>query len=291
MSILVTGGTGSFGKAYVASHPDEVVYVLSRDEEKQRAMALRFPKACYFIGDVRDRDSLRRVMDIGKVDRVFHAAALKQVPQSEFNPGETYRTNVVGTENVCLVAREFGAKVVTLSTDKAVEPAGVMGASKFLAERITTSMGFSAVRYGNVLGSRGSIVPVFRAMAREGRTIDITDPTMTRFVITLPEAIALVDVAMAEMGYIYVRKSPAATVAQMVRVIAPDAKTRVTGPRPGEKRHEHLIAAHESAVDHGDHYLIVPGYRPTDFAYGSLDAPTLTDEALASLVAEVPDEV
>jgi FlaA1/EpsC-like NDP-sugar epimerase len=290
VTTLITGGTGSFGQAYVASHADQSVYVFSRDEEKQRAMALRYPKPCYFIGDIRDRDALRRVFSIGRIDRVFHAAALKQVPQCEMNPGETYRTNIVGTENVCIVAREFGAKVVTLSTDKAVEPAGVMGASKLMAERITTSAGFSAVRYGNVLGSRGSIVPVFRQWVREGRPIDITDPEMTRFVITLPEAIGLVDVAMdGGGGLVYVRKSPAATVAQMARCIAPGHATRVVGTRPGEKQHEHLIAEHESFSEQEVHFEVVPGYKPNGRAYGSLDAPTLTDEELTALIVQVPE--
>lgn len=291
MTVLVTGGTGSFGHAYIRSIYGiaDHIRVLSRDEEKQRLMALEFPDVEYVLGDVRDRDSVRRAMR--GVTHVFHAAALKQVPQSEANPGETVRTNILGTENVCIEAQEAGARVVLLSTDKAVEPVGVMGASKFIAEQLTTSYGYNVVRYGNVVGSRGSIVPLFRSLIRAGKPITVTDPTMTRFLISLPEAVWLVAEAMRDTtpGRIFVRKSPAATVAQIVRVMAPDHPVETIGIRPGEKRHEHLILPHERAFDCGDYFIIDPREPRAGIAYSSETAPRLTDAALAALIEDAPD--
>lgn len=281
--ILVTGGTGSFGHAYIAAHPTERIRVLSRDEEKQRVMRGEFPHLDFVLGDVRDRETLREAMR--GITRVFHAAALKQVPQSEAHPGEYVRTNVIGTENVCSVAREVGANVVFLSTDKAVLPVGVMGGTKAIGEAIASSYGFNSVRYGNVVGSRGSILPVFRDQMAKGEPITITDPSMTRFLITLPEAIDLVDTAMDAPadGTVYVRKSPAATVEQFVRVLAPGYPTRVIGVRPGEKLHEDLIAEHESAEDCGTYFRVTRN-RYGGRSYGSLDAPRLTDDELAALL-------
>jgi UDP-N-acetylglucosamine 4,6-dehydratase len=283
-STLVTGGTGSFGHAYVKAHPDERIRILSRDEEKQRAMRVEFPDLEYHVGDVRDRDALRRGM--AGCDKVFHAAALKQVPQCEDHPREAYLTNVTGTENVCLVAQEQGARVVLLSTDKAVLPVGVMGATKMLAEAVATSYGFNVVRYGNVVGSRGSILPVFRDQMARGAPITITDPLMTRFLITLDEAIELVDVAMGwiDGGYIFVRKSPAATVEQFVRVLAPDYPTEIIGVRPGEKRHEDLLAPHEAVVEEFRDFYIVARNNPGGATYTSEHAPRLSDAALAALL-------
>lgn len=281
--ILVTGGTGSFGHAFAASATN--VRVLSRDEEKQRAMAELYPDIDYVIGDIRDLETVRKAMR--GVTQVFHAAALKQVPQSEAHPGEYVRTNIEGTDNVCRAAQEVGADVVVLSTDKAVMPVGVMGATKFLAERIATSYGYNAVRYGNVIGSRGSIVPVFRAQVARGEPITITDPSMTRFLITLDEAIGLVYLAMAEpmAGAVYVRKSPAATVEQIARVLAPGHPQRVIGIRPGEKVHEDLIGGHENAEDHGDYFRVLRSGPGRGEPYTSLDAPTVTDAELAALLA------
>jgi len=288
MTVLVTGGTGSFGHAYIDTiYGSEAIRVLSRDEEKQRVMAQEYPDLDYVLGDVRDRESVRRAMR--GVDRVFHAAALKQVPQSEANPGETVRTNILGTENVCLAAEEVGARVVLLSTDKAVEPVGVMGASKFIAEQLTVTFGFNVVRYGNVVGSRGSIVPVWRDLIRRGFPIPLTDPQMTRFLITLHDAVDLVALAMdaPPAGRIFVRRSPAATVAQMARVIGPGHPTETIGIRPGEKRHEHLVLPHERAVDMGDYFIIDPTKPRAGIAYSSETAPRLTDAELAGLVDAV----
>ena len=294
MSILVTGGTGSFGHHVVRELVAEGarVRVYSRDEEKQRRMAQAYPGVEFVIGDVRDRSRLRRAMH--GIERVFHAAALKQVPQSEDHPYEAYLTNVVGTENVCSVAADAGARVVLLSTDKAVEPVGVMGATKLLAERVCVDYGFNVVRYGNVIGSRGSIVPIFRTLIAQGRPITVTDPGMTRFLITLGEAVGMIRLAMnAEpAGIIFVRKSPAATVRQIVRAMlpAPDYPVIVTGVRPGEKAHELLIAAHESAQDVGDHFEITPVWTGGGMVYSSYDAPELSDDELRALIAEAPTD-
>ena len=288
--ILVTGGTGSFGHAFVARrYTSEPIRILSRDEEKQRAMALRYPDVDYVIGDIRDLETTRHAMR--NVDRVFHAAALKQVPPLEKAPLEAVRTNIVGTDNVCRAAWEQGAKVVTLSTDKAVEPVGVMGATKMLAEAVTSSWGFASVRYGNIVGSRGSIIPIWRAAMKRGDPVTITDPTMTRFLITLDEALDLVDLAMAEPseGHVFVRRSPAATVAQLVRIIAGSHPTVVTGVRPGEKKHEQLVVPDEHAIEAGEHFRIVPGLPGTGLRYSSESAPHLTDEELAALIEQAPE--
>jgi UDP-N-acetylglucosamine 4,6-dehydratase len=292
MTLLITGGTGSFGKAYLKAVPKDVdVLILSRDEEKQRKMALRFPHVRYVIGDVRDRDAVRQAMR--GVTQVFHAAALKQVPQSEANPGETLRTNVLGTENVCLAAQEVGAKVVVLSTDKAVEPVGVMGATKMLAERTAVHYGYNVVRYGNVVGSRGSIVPLFRDLISRCEPLTVTEPGMTRFLITLDEAIGLVTTAMdAPMdGSIFARKSPAATVAQLVRVmVPPDYAVKIIGTRPGEKWHEHLVLPHEAAVDCGTYFRIDRYGQRAGIAYSSEVAPRLSDDELAAMIDGAPTD-
>ena len=288
--ILVTGGTGSFGHAFIKGQCKPCVRVISRDEEKQRRMARLYPDVEFVLGDVRDRATVRRAMR--NVDQVFHAAALKQVPQAEAQPDQYVRTNVEGTDNVCREAEEAGARVVLLSTDKAVLPVGVMGASKMLAEAVCTSYGFNVVRYGNVVGSRGSIVPLFREQIRKGEPVTVTDPTMTRFLITLDEAIGLVHTAMSAEpdGSVYVRKSPAATVQQIVDVMAPGHPTKVIGIRPGEKLHEDLVAAHETAEDCGDYFRVTRN-RYGGQPYTSLDAPTLTDEELDALLGQAPDDL
>jgi UDP-N-acetylglucosamine 4,6-dehydratase len=288
MTTLVTGGTGSFGKAFLRSVQGPV-RVLSRDEEKQRRLALLYPDAEYVIGDVRDRDAVRHAMR--GVTRVFHAAALKQVPQAEANPSEAVKTNIIGTENVCLVANETGARVVLLSTDKAVEPVGVMGATKMVAERIAVALGANVVRYGNVVGSRGSIVPMWRAQMARGEPVTVTALDMTRFLITLDEAIELVHTAMVHerTGLLFARKSPAATVAQMVRVMA-GGRVEVIGVRPGEKYHEHLVLPHEGATDAGTHFIIDPNAKRSGITYSSETAPRVSDTVLAAMIEAAPDD-
>lgn len=231
--ILITGGTGSFGNAYVKAHPGQPIRILSRDEEKQRAMRALYPDLDYVIGDVRDREAVTAAAR--GVGVIIHAAALKQVGTGEAQPFEVVKTNVLGTENVC----RAGPPVILLSTDKAVEPINAYGASKMLAERLTLAAGHAVVRYGNVLGSRGSIVPVFREQVARGVPLTITEPDMTRFVITLAEAIALVEQAIRRPG-LYIPDPVAATVAQFAEAVAPGYPTVIVGIRPGEKRHEKL---------------------------------------------------
>ena len=233
MTVLITGGTGSFGHAYVKAHPDDRIRIFSRDEEKQRVMRTLYPDLEYVIGDVRDRDAVDAAAR--GVGIIIHAAALKHVGTGEAQPSEVIKTNVLGTENVC----RAGPPVVLLSTDKAVEPVNAYGASKMLAERLALAAGHSVVRYGNVLGSRGSIVPIFRDQVARGVPLTITDPDMTRFVLTLDEAIALVTKAMMRPG-LYLPNPSAASVAQFAEAVAPLHPQIVIGIRPGEKRHEKL---------------------------------------------------
>jgi UDP-N-acetylglucosamine 4,6-dehydratase len=283
MTTLVTGGTGSFGHAYVKRHHgNERIRVLSRDEEKQRAMAREYPDVEFILGDIRDIGSVMDAM--AGVDRVFHAAALKQVPQCERFPMQAVRTNIEGTDNVCRVAGEYGARVVLLSTDKAVEPVGVMGATKFLAEAVATQRGFNVVRYGNVIGSRGSILPVWREQMAKGEPLTITDPTMTRFIITLDQALDLLELAMEAPpnGTIFVKRSPAGTVEQFARVLAPGHPVTVVGPRPGEKRHEHLVVPDEHVIEEQGYFRIGEGVG-SGIAYSSETAPRLTDYELAAM--------
>lgn len=256
--LLVTGGSGSFGHALAAT--SERLRIFSRDEEKQRVMALRFPQHEYVVGDVRDLAALRRAM-VG-VDAIIHAAALKQIPTGECFPSEVIATNVSGTQNVIDAAD--GRHIVLLSTDKAVEPVNAYGATKMLAEHLVLAAGGAVVRYGNVLGSRGSIVPVFRAQVAANQPITITDPAMTRFVLTLAEAVALVREAFAGPG-LYLRHSPAATVAQFAGAVAPGHPTTVIGIRPGEKMHEKISPDYTSEI-----------------------APRLSTDELRALIAVVP---
>ena len=287
--ILITGGTGSFGHAYLRHAGAERVRIFSRDEEKQRRMAAAYPAADFVIGDVRDRAAVRRAMR--GVRRVFHAAALKQVPQGEAHPGEYTRTNIIGTENVCAEAAEAGAQLVYLSTDKALEPVSIMGATKFIGEAVARYHGFNSVRYGNVVGSRGSIIPVWRQQMAAGDPITITDAGMTRFLITLPEAIELVDVAFEAPadGSVYVRKSPAATVAQVARVFAAGHPIREIGVRAGEKRHEDLVIASENVEDLGPYFRVRPEPGHGGITYSSEFACYLEDAELAELLSAAPN--
>ncbi len=261
-TILVTGGTGSFGRKFteilLREHKPLAVRVFSRGELLQLQMQEQFPRETrirYFIGDVRDRDRLYRAMN--GVDIVVHAAALKQVPACEYNPIEAVRTNIDGAINVIDAALDNGVeKVVALSTDKAVHPVNLYGATKLVAERLFVQANayrgkrrtlFSVVRYGNVVASRGSVIPLFLRQ-RETGTLTITDPRMTRFWITLEEGTQLVLECLEQMsgGEILVPKLPSMTVVDLAAAIAPDATLNVTGIRPGEKLHEVLITEDEA---------------------------------------------
>ena len=281
-SVLVTGGTGSFGKRFIETvlrhHRPSRVVVFSRDELKQHEMRSRPPfdtldadRIRYFVGDIRDRPRLMQAFR--GVDVVIHTAALKQVPACEYNPFEAIKTNVVGAENIIDVAIERNVeRVVALSTDKACNPVNLYGATKLCSDKLFVagnsyaggrSTRFSVVRYGNVVGSRGSVVPFFLRKRHEGK-LPITHPEMTRFWITLDEGVELVLKSLERMqgGEIYVPKIPSMRIAELARAVAPDAEQAVVGIRPGEKLHEMMIsrddARHTREFD--DHYVIEPDF-------------------------------
>lgn len=274
-TILLTGGTGTFGVAFArrmkAQHPGSVVRVYSRDELKQSEMLGHTGNGSvrYFIGDIRNKTRLMRAMR--GVDVVVHAAAMKQVPACEYNPFEAVQTNILGAQHIVDTAIDAGvAKVVALSTDKAVEPVNIYGATKLCMEKLVVQGNAYAggdgtrlccVRYGNVIGSRGSVVPVFRRQAQEGR-LTLTDERMTRFWITVEQAVDVVLHAIHRSvgGEIFVPKLPSMRITDLAEAIAPGVPYDVTGIRPGEKLHEMLLTADEArhAIDDGDHYVVIP---------------------------------
>lgn len=276
-SILVTGGTGSFGKAFIKTvlekfKPRRVV-VFSRDELKQYEMQQDFnsPAIRYFIGDVRDRD--RVVQAMRGIDYVVHAAAMKQVPAAEYNPIECIKTNIYGAENVVHAALEQGIdKVIALSTDKAANPINLYGATKLASDKLFIAANnlagghrtrFAVVRYGNVVGSRGSVVPLFKRLVAEGvKELPITDERMTRFWITLPQGVDFVIKSFQRMqgGELFVPKIPSARMPDLVEAMAPGAKTKLIGIRPGEKLHEVMCPQDDShlTLEFEDHYVIRP---------------------------------
>ena len=282
-SILITGGTGSFGKSLVrtilASFPDvKRMVVYSRDELKQYEMSLefpveKFPAIRYFIGDVRDKDRVLRAFE--GIDVVIHAAALKQVPAAEYNPMEFIKTNVIGAENVINASIDCGVKnVVALSTDKAAAPINLYGATKLCSDKLFVAANnikgkhdvkFSVVRYGNVMGSRGSVIPFF-LKRRESGILPITNSEMTRFNISLDEGVRLVLFALENAwgGEIFVPKIPSFRITDLAKAIAPNCKTKIVGVRPGEKIHEEMITTSDSFSTYaiGDYYVILPQAPP-----------------------------
>ena len=277
-TILVTGGTGSFGTRFVetllAEHDPHAIRIFSRDELKQSELQRRFAdddRLRYLLGDVRDLPRLTRATR--GVDVMVHAAALKQVPAAEYNPFEAVQTNVVGAENVVSAAIENDVPLtLSLSTDKAVNPVNLYGATKLCAEKIVSQGNayaadsparFASVRYGNVVGSRGSVVPLFKAQAETG-VLTITDERMTRFWITLDQSVAFVLQCLDLMGggEVFVPKIPSMKVVDMAEAIAPEAERRVVGIRAGEKLHEMLVTEDESrhSFELPDRYVIFPEY-------------------------------
>jgi len=276
--VLVTGGTGSFGKAFIQrildEHEPAAVRVYSRDELKQTEMARRFEgdrRLRFLIGDVRNRERLK--LALRGVDIAIHAAALKHVPVCEYNPFEAIQTNVYGAENVVAAALEAGVwRTLALSTDKAVNPVNLYGATKLCAEKIVTQGNayagdspsrFASVRYGNVVGSRGSVIPLFKAQAQAGE-LTITDDSMTRFWITLDQAVDFVisSLSMMQGGEVFVPRIPSMRVDAIADALAPDATRRIVGIRPGEKVHEVLITEDESrnARVLPDRFIIYPPF-------------------------------
>lgn len=275
--ILITGGTGTFGKKFVdyllnACSPRRVI-IYSRDEMKQWDMSLQYTddRLRYFIGDVRDKDRLRRAFD--GVHYVVHAAATKIVPIAEYNPFECVKTNVLGAMNVIDCALDAGVKkVVALSTDKACSPSNLYGATKLCSDKLFISGNayggdsgcrFSVVRYGNVMGSRGSVIPLFYSLKDHG-VLPITDTKMTRFMISINDGIELVLKAFEDSsgGEIFVKKTPSMKITDVAKAIAPDADIEITGIRPGEKMHEVMIDEVDSRYtrDYGNYYKIFPQY-------------------------------
>lgn len=274
-TILVTGGTGSFGQKFVEivlkNYDIRRLRIFSRDEMKQFEMRHRFndKRLRFFIGDVRDPDRLHRAFN--DVDIVVHAAALKIVPTAEYNPFETVKTNILGAENVINVAIDNGVKkVIAISTDKAANPINLYGATKLCAEKIFLAANnyspkdtkFSVVRYGNVFNSRGSVVPFFRLKAKKKNTIPITDTRMTRFWITLEQGVNFVIRAIKDMqgGEIFIPKSPSIRIIDLAKAIAPHCKIKIIGIRPGEKLHETLIPPDDArfTFEEKDRFITCP---------------------------------
>lgn len=325
--ILITGGTGSFGKAFIAEtlhrYPSiERLVVYSRDELKQWELQQLFPDSKYpqlrfFIGDVRDRDRLRRALE--DIDTVVHAAALKQVPAAEYNPMEFISTNVLGAENLVQACLDASVKrVVALSTDKAAAPINLYGATKLCSDKLfiaannirgSRDLCFSVVRYGNVMGSRGSVIPFFLDKAKTG-VLPITDTAMTRFNISLREGVDMVLWSLSNSlgGELFVPKIPSYRITDVAEAIGPSCKKTVIGIRPGEKIHEEMITVSDSfsTIDLGEYYAILPSdgrvlqrYRQAEksvcpvhlgFAYNSGSNPEfLSVDQLRALIREHVD--
>ncbi len=325
-TILLTGGTGSFGNTFVPmllqQHSPKKLIVYSRDEMKQFEMAKKFAKddrVRFFIGDVRDRERLYRAMD--SVDYVVHAAATKIVPTAEYNPFEAVKTNIIGAMNVIDAAIDKGVKkVVALSTDKASSPINLYGATKLASDKLfiagnsysgVRDTSFSVVRYGNVMGSRGSVIPFFLDQLDQGSPLTITDERMTRFMISLEEGVDLVTTAFQEMkgGEIFVKKIPSMNIMDIAEAVGPGGKREIVGIRPGEKLHEQMISPEDAphTYDYGDQYRILPpinnwsktedmigtGVRvPDGFTYASdSNSEWMTMEALREWIERNRDKV
>ncbi|WP_434574137.1 polysaccharide biosynthesis protein [Pseudomonas sp. Z3-8] len=287
-TLLITGGTGSFGNAVLKRFLDTdiaEIRIFSRDEKKQDDMRKSYAssKLKFYIGDVRDYQSV--INATRGIDYIFHAAALKQVPSCEFHPMEAVKTNVIGTENVLEAAILNGVKrVVCLSTDKAVYPINAMGISKAMMEKVMVAKSRSAddnktvicgTRYGNVMASRGSVIPLFIQQIRDGKPLTLTDPNMTRFMMTLADAVDLVLYAFehGNNGDLFVQKAPAATVEILARALTqlldlPDHPIQVIGTRHGEKLYEALLSREEMACaeDRGDYFRVPPDLRDLNYS-------------------------
>ena len=318
--LLISGGTGSFGNAvldrFVKSDIGEI-RIFSRDEKKQDDMRRKYPdsKLKFHIGDVRDKDSINNAMK--GVDFVFHAAALKQVPSCEFYPIEAVKTNILGTSNIIDVAVENSIKkIICLSTDKAVYPINAMGVSKAMMEKVFVAKSRTSgktkiigTRYGNVMASRGSVIPLFYSQITNDKPITITNPEMTRFMMTLENAVELVLYAFkkGETGDIFVQKAPSSTIGQLARVMQKIYKSKVEiksiGIRHGEKMHETLLSREERLVaeDLGDYFRIPADNRDLNYNkyfdkgvisgstqdFNSFNTERLSDKSLIYLLASI----
>jgi UDP-N-acetylglucosamine 4,6-dehydratase len=323
-SILVTGGTGSFGHTFVpltlAKYNPRRLVIFSRDEMKQWEMAKLYggdSRVRFFIGDVRDKDRLARALH--GIDYVVHAAATKIVPTAEYNPFECVKTNIIGAMNLIDACIDQGIKrVVALSTDKASSPANLYGATKLASDKLFVAGNaysgegarFAVVRYGNVMGSRGSVIPFFLSIADKG-SLPITDPRMTRFMITLEQGVDLVWQAFNDMigGEIYVKKIPSMTLMDIAQAVAPDAAHEIIGIRPGEKLHEQMIGVEDAlhTYEYADHFKILPAIHqwsedpkringgvkvPSEFTYSSKNnSEWMTVLTLRDWIAKNQDKI
>lgn len=328
-NIMITGGTGSFGKEFtktiLSQYPDvQKIIIYSRDEFKQFLMANMpefqpyMDKLRFFIGDVRDKERLRLAMQ--EVDFIIHAAALKQVPACEYNPFEAIKTNIMGAQNVIDVALENNVKkVIALSTDKASSPINLYGATKLCSDKLFIAANgyrgkkktrFSVVRYGNVAGSRGSVIPFFQELVKNGeKSLPITDPNMTRFWLKLENAIWLVLKAFEVMqgGELFVKKIPSMRIMDLAKAIAPDLATHIIGIRPGEKIHEQMISEEDArhTLEFDEYYIIQPdlpwwhsrkkdiGGKPvaSDFIYNSgTNTEWLSVEQMRELISDIKED-
>ena len=326
--LLITGGTGSFGKAYLnralVNNKFSEIFIFSRDEKKQDDLRkkLNTDRVKFFIGDVRDVNSVNQV--VKNVDYIFHAAALKQVPSCEFFPIEAVKTNILGTENVLNAAELYDIKkAVILSTDKAAYPINAMGMSKALMEKVMIAKSrmlnnnksiFCGTRYGNVMGSRGSVIPLFISQIKNNKDLTITDSNMTRFMMSLDDAVDLVDYAFenANQGDLFIKKAPASTIktlaSALIEIFNSKSKIRVIGIRHGEKMHETLVTKEEmlKSENLGDHFRIKADSRDLNYdkyfskggskvneqqEYNSSNTELLNKEKLIKILLKLPEVI
>jgi UDP-glucose 4-epimerase len=288
MKVLITGGTGTLGKELIKKFYKEWdITVFSRDELKQAQLRSIYPKVKFIIGDVKDYYSVSKA--VRNIDVIFHCAAMKRIEVCEVNPIEAVKTNVLGTENVVIAARENGIKqLISISSDKGVEPVNVYGMTKAIQEKIVIAEGYNCVRYGNVFGSRGSVVPLFIEQAKMGGPVTVTDPEMTRFILTTDQAIELIMLALNSPmdGKIFVKKSPSARIGDIAESFGVEVK--IVGRMIGEKTHEMLISQEETTRvnDKGGYFIITHNIDESKKAesYTSDIEKRLTREEIKELV-------
>lgn len=290
MKVLITGGTGTLGKELIKKFYKEWdITVFSRDELKQAQLKAIYPKVKFMIGDVKDYQSVSKA--VRNIDVVLHCAAMKRIEVCEVNPIEAVKTNVLGTENVVMAAKEKGIKkLISISSDKGVEPVNVYGMTKAIQEKIVIAEGYNCVRYGNVFGSRGSVVPLFIQQVKTGGSLTVTDPEMTRFILTTDQAIKLIMLALNSPmeGKVFVRKSPSVRIGDIAESFGVEVK--IIGRMIGEKMHEMLISEEETirAEDKGDYFIIaqkINGLKKSE-PYTSDIERRLTKEEIKELVEE-----
>ncbi len=290
MNVLITGGTGTLGKELIKKFYKEWdITVFSRDELKQAQLRTIYPNVKFMIGDVKDYYSVSKA--VRNIDVIFHCAAMKRIEVCEVNPIEAVKTNVLGTENVVMVAREKGIKkLISISSDKGVEPVNVYGMTKAIQEKIVIAEGYNCVRYGNVFGSRGSVVPLFMEQAKIGGPLTVTDPEMTRFILTTDQAIELIMLALNSPmdGKVFVKKSPSAKLGDIAESFGVEVK--IVGRMIGEKTHEMLISQEETTrvEDKGDYFIITHNIDKSKKAepYTSDIEKKLTQEEIKGLVED-----